>query len=137
MLQATLVLYIHIYGHSASDLQGVISVKTLTEIDRMRKGGVKIVLITGARLSTLLMRMAFLPAADAYVCENGGRIYYPNATLTVALPIAEDTDWRKSHNVTGEPSLNSCLHLTPVCLQHNSRGKSASKATANFASKDI
>lgn len=83
--------------------RGVISVKTLTEIDRMRKGGVKIVLITGARLSTLLMRMAFLPAADAYVCENGGRIYYPNATLTVALPIAEDTDWRKSHNVTAGP----------------------------------
>ena len=28
-------------------LQGVISIKTLTELDRMRKGGVKLVLITG------------------------------------------------------------------------------------------
>ena len=67
----------------------------------MRKGGVKLVLITGARLSTLLMRMAFLPAADAYVCENGGRIFYPDPSLTVALPISEDMDWRKTHNATG------------------------------------
>ncbi len=27
--------------------------------------------VTGARLSTLLMRMPYLPAADALVCENG------------------------------------------------------------------
>ena len=67
----------------------------------MRTGGVKLVLITGARLSTMLTRMAFLPAADAYVCENGGRIYYPEATLTVALPIAEDMEWRRKHNATG------------------------------------
>lgn len=82
-------------------LQGIISVKTLTELERMRRGGVKLVLITGARLSTMLTRMAFLPAADAYVCENGGRIYYPDATLTVALPIAEDMEWRRTHNATG------------------------------------
>lgn len=29
------------------------------------------VVITGARLSTLLMRLPFLPRADAFVCENG------------------------------------------------------------------
>ena len=72
----------------------------------MRKGGVKLVLITGARLATLLMRMAFLPAADAYVCENGGRIYYPDASLSVALPIHEDMDWRKRHNATGKLRCN-------------------------------
>ncbi|DBB06799.1 hypothetical protein WJX82_001393 [Trebouxia sp. C0006] len=83
--------------------QGVISINTLTELARMRKGGVKLVLITGARLATLLMRMAFLPAADAYVCENGGRIYYPDTSLTVALPISEDIAWRKTHNATAGP----------------------------------
>ena len=88
--------------HSRACLQGVISVKTLTELDRMRNGGVRLVLITGARLSTLLTRMAFLPAADAYVCENGGRIYYPNDVLPVALPIAEDMGWRERHNGTGK-----------------------------------
>lgn len=90
---------------STNVMQGVISIKTLTELDRMRKGGVKLVLITGARLATLLMRMAFLPAADAYVCENGGRIYYPNSSLAVALSIAEDLDWRKLHNATGAHQL--------------------------------
>ena len=79
----------------------------------MRRGGVKLVLITGARLSTMLTRMAFLPSADAYVCENGGRIYYPEATLTVALPIAEDMEWRRKHNATGidhaqQPFIASC-----------------------------
>lgn len=88
---------------STTGHQGVISINTLTELARMRKGGVKLVLITGARLSTLLMRMAFLPAADAYVCENGGRIFYPDPSLTVALPISEDMDWRKTHNAIAGP----------------------------------
>jgi hypothetical protein len=34
--------------------------------------GLKFVVITGARLSTLLMRLPYLPEADAFVCENGG-----------------------------------------------------------------
>ena len=62
--------------------------------------------VAGARLATLLTRMAYLPAADAYVCENGGRIFYPSASLPVALPIAEDMEWRKSHNVTGTSHFN-------------------------------
>lgn len=67
----------------------------------MRKGGVKLVLITGARLSTMLQRMAFLPAADAYICENGGRIFYPGSSLPLAFPITEDMDWRHKHNAAG------------------------------------
>ena len=59
------------------------------------------VLITGARTSTLLTRLPFLPAADAYVAENGGRIFYPDTTLPTAMPLAEDTKWRKTHNATG------------------------------------
>lgn len=67
----------------------------------MRQGGIKLVLITGARVSTLLQRMAFLPAADAYICENGGRIFYPDNSLPLALPIMEDMEWRNKHNTTG------------------------------------
>ena len=87
----------------------------------MRRGGVKLVLITGARLSTMLTRMAFLPAADAYVCENGGRIYYPEAALTVALPIAEDMEWRRKHNATGINQARCSLSLPQVTeesMQH-------------------
>ncbi|EIE21831.1 hypothetical protein COCSUDRAFT_17230 [Coccomyxa subellipsoidea C-169] len=56
------------------------------------------VLITGARTATLLQRLPFLPSADAYVAENGGRIFYPDQTLPTAMPLMEDTKWRKFHN---------------------------------------
>ena len=91
----------HVLLYRAFGMQGVISIKTLTELARMRKAGIKLVLITGARVSTLLQRMAYLPAADAYICENGGRIFYPDNTLPLALPIAEDVQWRNKHNATG------------------------------------
>ena len=50
----------------------MISVQTLTALAKLREAGVRLVLITGARMSTLLQRLPFLPAADAFVCENGG-----------------------------------------------------------------
>ena len=59
------------------------------------------VLITGARTATLLQRLPYLPSADAYVAENGGRIFYPDQTLPTALPLMEDTKWRKTHNPAG------------------------------------
>ena len=61
------------------------------------------VLVTGARTATLLQRLPFLPAADAYVSENGGRIFYPDATLPTACQIAEDARWRARHTPTGAP----------------------------------
>eukprot|EP00891_Asterochloris_glomerata_P008333 jgi/Astpho2/8333/fgenesh1_pm.00122_%23_16_t len=54
-------------------------------------------------MSTLLQRLPFLPAADAFVCENGGRIFYSNSSLPTALPWAEDMDWRKLLNSTAGP----------------------------------
>ncbi len=72
------------------------------------------VLLTGARTATLLQRLPFLPAADAYVAENGGRIFYPDQTLPTAAPLAEDSKWRKVHNSAGVdptlPSLYLCLN---------------------------
>ena len=44
----------------------------------------KLVLVTGARLSTTLQRLPFLPAADALVAESGGRIFYPGSLPTAA-----------------------------------------------------
>ena len=49
----------------------MISVQTLTALAKLREAGIRLVLITGARMSTLLQRLPFLPAADAFVCENG------------------------------------------------------------------
>jgi hypothetical protein len=38
---------------------------------------VKLVLVSGMRTSTLLKRLPYLPKADAYASEAGGRIFYP------------------------------------------------------------
>ena len=48
---------------------GVISAATLRLFAALRSLGIRVVLISGARSSTLLQRLPFLPAADAYVCE--------------------------------------------------------------------
>lgn len=57
-----------------------------------RQLGVKLALITGARLSTTLQRLPFLPAADAIVAESGGRIYYPG-NLPTACPLQVRRGW--------------------------------------------
>ncbi len=73
------------------------------------------VLVTGARTATLLQRLPFLPAADAYVCENGGRIFYPDMTLPTACQIAEDARWRARHTPTGALLvLHQCARLVVV-----------------------
>jgi hydroxymethylpyrimidine pyrophosphatase-like HAD family hydrolase len=51
---------------------------------------------TGGRLSTILQRLPFLPAADAIVCESGGRIFYPGDALPTAGGwLQEDAAWRE------------------------------------------
>lgn len=83
---------------SASGRQGVISAATLHLVAELRAKGALFVVISGARLSTLLMRLPYLPTADAYVCENGGRILYPGSDLPTACPVTEDAEWRSSHD---------------------------------------
>lgn len=63
---------------SRTGLQGVISYETLRKCQVLRrKYGIKLVLVSGMRTSTMMQRLPFLPRADAYCCENGGRIFYP------------------------------------------------------------
>ena len=78
------------------------------------------VLITGARTATLLQRLPFLPSADAYVAENGGRIFYPDQTLPTAMPLMEDTKWRKLHNPTGARAPACNIGNAPVeCVKRD------------------
>lgn len=66
------------FPKSSTGLVGVISAKTLSLVDEIRnQNNVKFVLISGMRTSTLLQRLPYLPRADAYCSENGGRIFYP------------------------------------------------------------
>eukprot|EP00903_Cladosiphon_okamuranus_P015018 g13896.t1 len=62
---------------SATGRKAVISVETLKLAAKVRASGAKLVLVSGTRYSTLVSRLPFLPRADAYVIENGGRIFYP------------------------------------------------------------
>lgn len=48
----------------------------------LRKAGTKLVLVSGMRTSTLLKRLPYLPKADAYCTEGGGRIFYPVKLIT-------------------------------------------------------
>ncbi len=56
----------------------------------------------GARTSTMLQRLPFLPKADAYVSEGGGRIWWHDHTLPTAACIAEDYEWRAQHASVSE-----------------------------------
>lgn len=96
---------------SSTGMQGVISSETLRQCQALRRRGVKLVLISGMRSTTMWKRLAYLPRADAYCCEAGGRIFYPvppNQTSIFKLnpfdgadksdlepfSLEEDEDWR-------------------------------------------
>jgi hydroxymethylpyrimidine pyrophosphatase-like HAD family hydrolase len=96
---------------TTSGARGVISRRTIEMFAALRALGVKVAFISGCRVSTLLQRLPFLPAADAYVCESGGRIMYPDDSLPTALPIKEDMEWRRSHAAAAPPELD---HLGPA-----------------------
>ncbi|CAE7245764.1 unnamed protein product [Symbiodinium sp. CCMP2456] len=84
---------------SSTGTLAFISERTLQLVAQIRQSGHLFVLISGARSSTVLERLPFLPAADAYVTENGGRIFVPapsHSALTAA-PIVEDLQWRGIH----------------------------------------
>ena len=88
---------------STSGSIGIISLRTLQLYAAVRSLGIKVVLISGCRTSTLLQRLPFLPACDAYVCESGGRIFYPNTSIPTALQLSEDYAWRRSHEGVAGP----------------------------------
>ncbi|KAF8055736.1 hypothetical protein HT031_006640 [Scenedesmus sp. PABB004] len=80
---------------SATGRLGVISRLTLEKAAALRAAGGAFVLVSGARTSTVLQRLPFLPAADAVVAENGGRIWYPDPQGLTACPLVEDLEWRQ------------------------------------------
>jgi hypothetical protein len=62
---------------SSTGMKGIISSKTLQHVQKIRNQGIKFVLVSGMRTSTFLTRLPYLPRADAYCTEAGGRIFYP------------------------------------------------------------
>lgn len=54
---------------------GVVSDRSVELVSQLRKQGIMFVIVTGARKSTVLERLQFLPDADVVVGESGSRIY--------------------------------------------------------------
>lgn len=61
---------------SSTGMRGVISSKTLSLVQQIRAKGTRFVLVSGMRTTTFLSRVKYLPRADAYCTEAGGRIFY-------------------------------------------------------------
>jgi hydroxymethylpyrimidine pyrophosphatase-like HAD family hydrolase len=59
--------------HLSPHLQGFISTASLQKAAALRQQGAAFVIVSGARTSTVLQRLPYLPAADAIIAENGER----------------------------------------------------------------
>mmetsp|Transcript_599 Transcript_599/g.1926 ORF Transcript_599/g.1926 Transcript_599/m.1926 type:complete len:420 (+) Transcript_599:589-1848(+) len=73
---------------------GYISKQTLFNIREIRKAGGYFVLVSGGRSSTCTQRLPYLPAADAYVMENGGRLFMQTGENLVNADLTENIEWR-------------------------------------------
>ena len=76
---------------SSSGSRGFIGLNALRLYQRIRDEGLLLVVISGCRYSTLLERLPFIPEADVYACESGGRIFYNERGL-----LLEDLAWRRN-----------------------------------------
>jgi len=88
---------------SKTGMQGVISLRTLELFAEVRRMGFRVVVISGARTSTVLQRLPFLPFADAVVTENGGRIFMGDPHQLTTAPLVEDIGWREVHREGAGP----------------------------------
>jgi hypothetical protein len=102
---------------SKTGTRGVLSTHTLTLCHRLRNGEnsninaimdnnnilyarrVPLVLISGMRTTTLFQRLPYLPRADAYVSESGGRIFYPRNIITTTTTTLVRDDKTEEENI--------------------------------------
>jgi hydroxymethylpyrimidine pyrophosphatase-like HAD family hydrolase len=93
---------------STTGLRGVISAATLRGLARLRSlPGVHLVIVSGARSSTLDRRLPYLPACDAIAAESGGRLHWAGKLAARGTPVVadlcEDLGWRAVHASTAGP----------------------------------
>ena len=92
---------------SSTGMRGVISSQTIQKIKSLRQDRkVKFVLVSGMRTSTFLSRLPYLPRADAYALEAGGRIFYP-VSMTTAKTAGTDRDGTTEGDAVGLQELEA------------------------------
>ena len=98
---------------SKTGTRGVLSKRTFELCHTLRHGSksnnfrqTPLVLISGMRTTTLFQRLPYLPKADAYVSESGGRIYYP-------VPI-DELDDTEQDGIVENLVLKSIVNLDQV-----------------------
>lgn len=109
------------FPKSSTGMVGVISAKTLSLVDEIRnQHDVKFVLVSGMRTSTLLQRLPYLPRADAYCSENGGRIFYP-----VESNIDDDKDETKRiiRSIDSDDDESDIFWIHPKRYGHDGKTK--------------
>lgn len=99
---------------SATGRKARISVETINLAAKVRATGARVVLVSGTRYSTFVNRLPYLPRADAYVIENGGRIFYPKKDVAAAVgnngepPSSScETGEEEEKSAVGDPSLTA------------------------------
>lgn len=116
---------------SSTGMRGEISSKTLSLAQEIRKRGKRLILVSGMRTTTLLNRLPYLPRADAYCSDSGGRIFYPTSDLDKgflvkpkhydgasendlkSFSLVEDMEWRQlMESFTGEFGDSDCSFST-------------------------
>jgi len=86
---------------SSTGMRGCISRSTLVQVQRLRTRGHNVVVVSGMRLPTFLKRLPFLPIADGYAVENGGRLFWNRAGNGEPASLEEDMQWREQHTGAG------------------------------------
>ncbi|CAM9842275.1 unnamed protein product [Ectocarpus sp. 12 AP-2014] len=87
---------------SATGRKARISIETLKLAAQVRASGARLVLVSGTRYSTFVNRLPFLPRADAYVIENGGRVFYPKKDVASVSAAAGSGDKGHTEANSGE-----------------------------------
>lgn len=94
---------------SSTGLVGIVSRRTFELCREVRKKA-PLYFVSGMRFTTLVSRLPYLPRADAYCCDGGGRIFWardsgtdddamlritPQVEGETPFSLIEDTVWRK------------------------------------------
>lgn len=95
---------------SSTGKRGAIGELTLRLLaEAHAQGDVAVVVVSGARSTTLSSRLPCLPPATALAAENGGRLWWHRADRPTLAQLEEDASWRDAHAVGAGPRANDAL----------------------------